>query len=52
VIEKKMIQHMNDQRHKREQDMNFEETAGMTEEMFESEDATTTLINVSERMIG
>jgi hypothetical protein len=32
--------------------MNFEETAGMTEEMFESEDATTTLINVSERMIG
>ena len=52
MIEKKMIQHMKDQRHKREQDMNFEETAGMTEEMFDSEDATTTLINVSERMIG
>ena len=47
-----MVQHMNDQRHKREQEMNFEETAGMTEEFFESEDATNTLLNLSERTIG
>ena len=32
--------------------MNFEETAGLTEEMFESEDATTTLLNVSESVMG
>jgi hypothetical protein len=52
VIEKKMIQHMNDQKHKREQEMNFEETAGMTEDFLESEEATATLLNISERTIG
>jgi len=52
VIEKKMVQHMNDQRHKREQEINFEETAGMTEDFLESEEATATLLNMSERTIG
>jgi hypothetical protein len=31
--------------------MGFEETAGLTEEIYDSEDATT-LLNVSDKMIG
>ena len=42
---------MKDQRARRELDLNFEETAGLTEEAFDSEEATT-IMNVSEMNVG